>query len=597
MDLLPEPLLADILGRLPPRPLAVCRSVSKDLCAVVDGRGLLLALEHRVPTGLHGFFINYVGQDRPYFFSRHAAALRVDAEFDFLPPIGWGEVVHQSNGLVLYNDWNTLYVCNPATRRWAKLPPRPVGFDGAKQLIFDPTVSLHYEVISFSEVPRKPKIPIQPGIERPTYYQGFREYTSEEIKKLPLPLRAKHDREVEIKGSVEWPPRSYAAQVFSSRTGQWKERVYVREDDVAVTLFDVWSDPWGPDSETLSYNSPRCNAVYWRGAFYLHCYGGFIMRLSLTEHKYRVIKTPMLDVFTQPRLDIDDFLSRQGPYMNKEYCLQMFQMEQSSLDRVKPSTHLGKSEHGIYYTAVCWHQLQVWVLREASESQPMPLWELKHKADIGPSILQHYTRKDRDQIEKSWSLDRGEKEPSKSVNYGWDSSDDTTAEGVVHDDNLYYNMSKRMDLLGYHPSKEIAFLGDHFEGFAYYLVSSKLKFLGEFTPVGCCHFLVAATHESFVYTPCMDDLLPHHKLLDTTHDDADYSGGEYGDLEEEVDTNEDENLQEEEVNTDEDENLQEEEANNDEDENLQEEEVNIDEDENLQEEEVNIHKDENQEDV
>ncbi|CAN6222276.1 unnamed protein product [Urochloa humidicola] len=50
MDLLPEELLADILRRLAPRPLAVCRSVSKDLRAAIDGRGLLLALGHRVPT-------------------------------------------------------------------------------------------------------------------------------------------------------------------------------------------------------------------------------------------------------------------------------------------------------------------------------------------------------------------------------------------------------------------------------------------------------------------------------------------------------------------------------------------------------------------
>ncbi|TVU02714.1 hypothetical protein EJB05_51784 [Eragrostis curvula] len=257
----------------------------------------------------------------------------------------------------------------------------------------------------------------------------------------------------------------------------------------------------------------------------------------------------MLDnVFTQPRLDFDDYFRREGQYSNKERCLQMFQNQQSSLDGVKPSMHLGKSEHGIYYIAIRWHQLQVWLLHEASESQPTPAWELKHKADIAPSIRQHYIREDRDEIETSWSLDRGEERPGDSVDNGWDSSDDTIVEGedVVHYDDLYCNMSYHMDLLGYHPTKEIALLGDYFEGFAYYLGSSKLQYLGTLRPEGCLHIQVAATHDSFVYTPCMDDLLPHHKQ-DTTHD---YFDGEYGDLQ---DTDEDENLQEEEVDIDKDE--------------------------------------------
>jgi hypothetical protein len=160
MDLLPEELLADILLRLPPRPLAVCRSVSKDLRAIIDGRNLLLALAHRVPRGLRGMFINYVGQERPYFFPRPASSA-IDAELSCLPPIGWGEVVHHCNGLLLVQDWNGLYVCNPATLRWEQLPPPLWGGIYPMHLAFDPTVSLHYEVFFFAEqVPSEPKIPI-----------------------------------------------------------------------------------------------------------------------------------------------------------------------------------------------------------------------------------------------------------------------------------------------------------------------------------------------------------------------------------------------------------------------------------------------------
>ncbi|CAL5034577.1 unnamed protein product [Urochloa decumbens] len=401
MDLLPEELLADILRHLPPRPIAVCRTISKGLHAIIDSRGLLL-------RGLRGIFINYVGQDEPYFFSRpERVAPRVDAGLRSLPDIGWREAVHHCNGLLLVQDWEKLYVCNPATQRWALLPPRCKGFGDAEHLVFDPTVSLHYEVIAFAEAPRKPKIPIQPDIQRPSW-------------------------------------------------------------------------------------------------------------LSPQELKYQVIKTPRLEnIFTPPRLDADDYLRQEEPYWDKEACLAEFEMDQELLNNRKPSMHLGKSEHGIYYTALGWHQLRVWVLHEASDSNPIPEWELKHKTDIKPSFLQHYLRKDWKKAKKSWSLDRGTEGSDDRIDYGWDSSDDGVTnveqeDGVddYDDDDRYCDMRDDMDFLGYHPSKEIAFLGYGFDGFAYYLGTSKLQYLGTFFPVGCYHSQVAATHESFIYTPCMDDLLP-----------------------------------------------------------------------------------------
>ncbi|KAF8731330.1 hypothetical protein HU200_016385 [Digitaria exilis] len=265
---------------------------------------------NRVPgmlRGLHGIFINCVGQARPYLFSRRAAAPRVDGELRFLEPVGWGEVEHSCNGLVLYRDGWTLCVCNPATRRWKKLPKQPKGVGFGTHLVFDPTVSLHYE-------------------------------------------------------------------------------------------------------------------------------------------------------------------------------------------------------------------LHVWVLSEVSESRPMPGWELKHKSDIEPSFRQYYNSREdsRKEIQKSWSLDRGKEGSDHGPGEcGWDSSDESfiSAEGEdeVNSGHRPRDMMHRIDLLGYHPSKDIAFFGNHFDGFAYNLGSSKLQYLGTFDPVGCCHYLVAATHESFIYTPCMDDLLPDKK--------------------------------------------------------------------------------------
>ena len=127
-------------------------------------------------------------------------------------------------------------------------------------------------------------------------------------------------------------------------------------------------------------------------------------------------------------------------------------------------------------------------------------------------------REDIEKIETSWSLDHGKRGPDDRADCGWDSSDDSviSVEEEIDNGDRCNNVSRRMDFLGYHPRKEIVFLGDRFEGFAYYLSTSKLQYLGTFYPSGCCHIQVAATQESFIYTPCMDDLLPDQKR-NTTH--------------------------------------------------------------------------------
>ncbi|TVT98535.1 hypothetical protein EJB05_56147, partial [Eragrostis curvula] len=58
-DLLPDDVLADVLGRLVPRDLALSRTVCKAWCAVVDARRLLRA--ELLPLSLAGIFINFHG--------------------------------------------------------------------------------------------------------------------------------------------------------------------------------------------------------------------------------------------------------------------------------------------------------------------------------------------------------------------------------------------------------------------------------------------------------------------------------------------------------------------------------------------------------
>ncbi|XP_073354056.1 uncharacterized protein [Aegilops tauschii subsp. strangulata] len=223
MDGLPEELLADVLRHLQPRSVAVCRSVCKGWRVVADAGGMLLAVAHLVPRRLRGIYINYVGQNRPYFFSREPTSPGIDAALKSMPPQrgGWKTVLDHRNGLILYGSGTartpssattTMRVCNPATRRWTTLPPRPTGRNVLPYLVFDPTASLHYDVLCFPEEP-----------DHASWPSSGANHNTDEINDL---------------GSVEWPPSSYTAQAFSSRTGRWEERRFVREGDTTVTLSD-----------------------------------------------------------------------------------------------------------------------------------------------------------------------------------------------------------------------------------------------------------------------------------------------------------------------------------------------------------------------
>lgn len=113
-------------------------------------------------------------------------------------------------------------------------------------------------------------------------------------------------------------------------------------------------------------------------------------------------------------------------------------------------------------------------------------------------------------IDKCWILDSRDEESEDTRDYEWDSSDDSVAdaEGEITKDGKDYYFA--LDLLGYHPYKEIAFLGNRFQGFAYYLDNSKLQYLGSPYPtqLNKHHRRSLPLLESFIYTPCMDDVLP-----------------------------------------------------------------------------------------
>ncbi|CAO2150025.1 unnamed protein product [Urochloa humidicola] len=245
---LPDDVLEDILGRLTARSLAASRQVCKAWRDIVDNRRLLLRLRRLLPHSLHGFFVNYVDHGRAHFFARPTAATaagsRIDGEFSFIEPEHeyglFKTVADHCNGLVLYRDdyyESRLYVCNPATRRWVCLPPLTIPVVCLRRmfLMFNPSVSRHYEVFVY-----------------------------------PLDPEKSNDITVD---KTEWPPSRWTWHVFSSRTGQWRERVFIREGEAAGLTADM-----AMDSVPYVKEARWRYAVYWRGVLYVHCHGEYVSR-------------------------------------------------------------------------------------------------------------------------------------------------------------------------------------------------------------------------------------------------------------------------------------------------------------------------------
>ncbi|CAM0879473.1 unnamed protein product [Alopecurus aequalis] len=248
--LLPEDVLLDVLGRHNPRSLAAYRCVCKAWRAVVDDHNLLRT--DLLPISLDGVFLQLRNPGLPFqqmehrmpvLFSRRSTLRKIPAMLGHLkaPSRSKCNMSWSCNGLIMLGG----DVFNPATLERARLPEEPdlcVPACGNcvrhAYLVFDPAVSLHYEVISVPDIPWD---------ELPTGHI---------CKNL-----CKDNEEV---SAMEWPPTSYIMHVFSSKTREWKERPFVREGEAAGTVADCRSKE----------KYPRNYAAYWHGALYVLCEDG-----------------------------------------------------------------------------------------------------------------------------------------------------------------------------------------------------------------------------------------------------------------------------------------------------------------------------------
>uniref|UniRef100_A0A0E0MPZ8 F-box domain-containing protein n=1 Tax=Oryza punctata TaxID=4537 RepID=A0A0E0MPZ8_ORYPU len=463
MDLLPDDLLADVLCRLPPRSLAALRRVCQAWRAIVDDRSLLAAAA-LLPCTLRGIFVQIGVPTLSGFFARPSPAGRRPAipgalDLDYLDTHDECllTIIDHCNGLLLLHH----HVVNPATRQWTRLPPYPppespasgIMLDGYHALVFDPAVSPHYEVF------------LMPQILKPA-------------ATALLPAAAV---------SGQWPPSPLLLHVFSSRTEgtwRWEERSFVREGNATMgTIDDVCSslgwEPWD------SYS------VYLRGALYMHCQNNCVIKLAITNHKYRIIKLP------------GDFVG--------------------NMNTVDP--YLGKSQEGVYYALVIGlRRLQIWYLKEYLSSSSSSSssnsyggleamddeyeWELKHDADLGPVLAAGYTLNDGGQQWIWHNIDTRRKNNKESLaneeEFEWYGGDDDSDENASTGEDRQYK-GYISQVFGFHPFKPIVFLCDtDTRVVAYHYNRSKVQDLGVIIQVPGDDRL----SRSFPYTPCWIQDLP-----------------------------------------------------------------------------------------
>ncbi|XP_072151030.1 uncharacterized protein [Setaria viridis] len=254
---IPDDALADALRRLPAESLAAARCVCKAWRSAVDDRGLLLP--HLLPHSVRGIFINYIEHKRPHLFAHPSptsppARPKIDAMLSFLPndtKDAWSVMDH-CDGLLLcdINRGRQLCVCSPATQRSTLLPPCGaeglLGCAGA-HLVFDAAVSPHYEVVLIPALPQEPvrkkqrrELPWHQEVRVPASFEV--EWTVPPLPPRPPSVRTPdEDKEADDDPYrlMEWPPTPWQVSVFSSRTGQWEDRSFVREGEPAGTVKDT----------------------------------------------------------------------------------------------------------------------------------------------------------------------------------------------------------------------------------------------------------------------------------------------------------------------------------------------------------------------
>ncbi|XBI18580.1 hypothetical protein VPH35_060323 [Triticum aestivum] len=236
-----------------------------------------------------------------------------------------------------------------------------------------------------------------------------------------------------------------------TRTWTWEERVLVRRGEAAGAIADMQS-PRAREPE-------HRYTVYWKGELYVHCQNDSIMRITLSNGEYEVIKPPTsMDEFTE--------------------------------------FYIGKSKKGLYCALIYKdrsYRLQVWLL---SELRGKMEWGLKIDTSLVP-VVAMFSWLSHEENSGPWILHGGNYDgDGKKVivedKCEWDFNNGILLEARDGDECDF--VSGSIYFLGFHPYDEIAFLWvSRARVVAYHLSSSKVQDLG------MLH--VQCVGDSFPYTP------------------------------------------------------------------------------------------------
>ncbi|KAG0514492.1 hypothetical protein BDA96_10G196500 [Sorghum bicolor] len=219
MEQLPDDMLADVLGRLPPSSLAASRCVRKHWCSIIDARRLLRV--DLLPLRLDAFYCTCLDcfEQLTYLFARPASAARriPGGCLDFLEHYMILEVEDHCNGLLLLYDM----VVNPATRQWANLPtsPEPSIDDmlGGLRVWAGTATDQDQEKDNHHLLDSSFYLVYDPMVESAQHFEVFL------IPSLAHGLANRESITIDIE-EQEWPPSTFRTHVFSSRRWRWEER-------------------------------------------------------------------------------------------------------------------------------------------------------------------------------------------------------------------------------------------------------------------------------------------------------------------------------------------------------------------------------------
>ncbi|KAK1626284.1 hypothetical protein QYE76_000599 [Lolium multiflorum] len=497
---LPDDVLAAVLRRVPPRWLAASRCVCRAWRDAVDGRRLLRA--DLLPLTLAGLFVHFNEHKYPEFLARPSSSSTtcsraVSGDLSFLPSASPHCGYFWEEGCVDWRDFNIQDHCNglllllnnsvvnPATRRWSILPTCPAE-DGighvrhrSTHLVYDPTVSPHYEVFKI-----------------PTLYRYYGDKVDPSMEQS------------------EWPPSLCKMYVFSSKSGCWEERCFSREGDAAGTVSQMRVGYW------------PFHAVYFRGALYVHCNHNFLMRISLSSNTYSVIKPPM-DLTAEGHPDINIARSKNGVYIvaydywpRNKYLLRVWILNESCGQVEWMLKHNIDLKHVLAGHHFCGRDQ--WILEDIN-------YKLFRSSDCQEDSKKATTKENTEwnsdeDVEEEDMIDHSGYLEDKNVvvekKLVWNSNNDNALNygGMSEDcysDEEHYDDSRDEDLriLGFHPYKEIIFLSASERiCLAYHLNGSKIEELGNIYPKEYIYFKELVNEQekikSFPYTPCWMEEFP-----------------------------------------------------------------------------------------